>query len=141
MRPARTATDSRRVSCRRRLQCPGVCRVSSRRAPPSLKLPIPVQVGVKIDRISEVDSAGEDFTVIGSVRMDWRDPNLAFSPDTCNCAFKLYTEKEFDRFLADARSSWPDFSFYNQQGKPLGAEPRRGRMARRPRPLRRTLHR
>ena len=85
-------------------------------APPSLKLPIPVQVGVKIDRISEVDSAGEDFTMIGSVRMDWQDPNLAFSPDTCNCAVKLYTEKEFDRFLADAKSNWPDFSFYNQQG-------------------------
>lgn len=85
-------------------------------APPSLKLPIPVQVGVKIDRISEVDSSGEDFTVIGSVRMDWQDPNLAFSPDTCNCAYKLYTEKEFDRFLADAKSNWPDFSFFNQQG-------------------------
>ena len=48
--------------------------------------------------------------------MDWQDPNLAFSPDTCNCAYKLYTEKEFDRFLAEAKSSWPDFSFYNQQG-------------------------
>ncbi len=85
-------------------------------APPSLKRPTPVQVGVKIDRISEVDSSGEDFTVIGSVRMDWQDPNLAFSPDTCSCAVKLYTEKEFDRFLADAKSNWPDFSFFNQQG-------------------------
>lgn len=62
--------------------------------PPSLKLPIPVQVGVKIDRISEVDSSGEDFSCyFGSVRMDWQDPTLAFSPDTCNCAYKLYTEK------------------------------------------------
>ncbi len=85
-------------------------------APPSLRLPTPVQGGVKIDRISEVDSAGEDFTVIGSVRLEWQDPDLAFSPDTCNCAVKLYTEKEFDRFLADAKSRWPDFSFYNQQG-------------------------
>ena len=85
-------------------------------AQPSLKLPTPVQVGVKIDRISEVDSAGEDFTVIGSIRMDWQDPALAFSPDTCNCAVKLYTEKEFDRFLADAKSRWPDFTFFNQQG-------------------------
>jgi hypothetical protein len=84
--------------------------------PPSLKRPIPIQVGIKIDRISEVDSAGEDFTVIGSLRMDWQDPNLAFSPDSCNCSVKLYTEKEFDRFLADARSRWPDFTFYNQQG-------------------------
>lgn len=83
---------------------------------PALKSATEVQVGVKIDRISEVDSAGEDFTVIGSVRMDWRDPNLAFSPDSCNCDIKLYTEKEFDRFLADAASRWPDFSFFNQQG-------------------------
>jgi hypothetical protein len=85
-------------------------------APPSLLRPVPVQVGVKIDRISEVDSAGEDFTVIGSLRMDWQDPDLAFSPDTCNCSIKLYTEKEFDRFLAEVRSRWPDFTFYNQQG-------------------------
>jgi hypothetical protein len=83
---------------------------------PALKGPIEVEVGVKIDRISEVDSAGENFTVIGSVRMDWRDPNLAFSPDSCNCDVKLYTEKEFDRFLADAASRWPDFTFFNQLG-------------------------
>jgi hypothetical protein len=81
-----------------------------------IKTPIEVQVGVKIDRISEVDSQGEDFTVLGSIRMDWVDPALAFSPDTCNCAVKVYTEKEFDRFLADVQSQWPDFSFFNQQG-------------------------
>ncbi len=84
-------------------------------AAPSLKSPTPVQVGIKIDRISDVDSSGEDFTVIGSLRMDWQDANLAFSPDSCNCRVKLYTEKEFDRFLADAQSRWPDFSFFNQQ--------------------------
>ena len=83
---------------------------------PLLKQPIEVEVGVKIDRISEVDSAGENFTVIGSVRMDWHDPDLAFSPDSCNCDVKLYTEKEFDRFLADAASRWPDFTFFNQLG-------------------------
>jgi hypothetical protein len=83
---------------------------------PALKSATEVQVGVKIDRISEVDSAGEDFMVIGSVRLDWRDPNLAFSPDSCNCDIKLYSEKEFDRFLVDAASRWPDFSFFNQQG-------------------------
>ena len=83
---------------------------------PLLKEATEVQVGVKLDRISEVDSSGEDFTVIGSVRMDWQDPNLAFSPDSCNCDVKLYTEKEFDNFLADADSRWPDFSFFNQQG-------------------------
>jgi hypothetical protein len=85
-------------------------------AVPSLRRPKQVQVGVKLDRISEVDSAGEDFTVIGSIRMNWQDAGLAFSPDTCNCSVKLYLGKEFDRFLADTQSRWPDFTFFNQQG-------------------------
>jgi hypothetical protein len=83
---------------------------------PSLQRPTPVQAGVKIDRISEVNNTGEAFTVIGSLRMEWHDPDLAFSPDTCNCSIKLYNDKEFGTFLADARSRWPDFTFYNQQG-------------------------
>ena len=81
-----------------------------------LMTPIDVQVGVRIERISEVDSQGEDFTVLGSMRMDWTDPALAFSPDSCNCSVKIYTEKEFDRFLAEVQSVWPDFVFFNQQG-------------------------
>lgn len=83
---------------------------------PVLKPPIDVQVGIRIERISEVDSQGEDFTVLGSMRLDWTDPALAYSPDSCNCAVKIYTEKEFDRFLVDANSRWPDFVFFNQQG-------------------------
>jgi hypothetical protein len=81
-----------------------------------LRPPIDVQVGVRIERISEVDSQGEDFTVLGSMRLDWIDPALAYSPDSCNCNVKLYTEKEFDRFLGEVNSTWPDFVFFNQQG-------------------------
>jgi hypothetical protein len=81
-----------------------------------LQPPIDVQVGIRIERISEVDSRGEDFTVLGSMRMDWTDPALAFSPDSCNCNVKIYTEKEFDRFLDEVNSVWPDFVFFNQQG-------------------------
>lgn len=78
--------------------------------------PIDVQVGIRVERISEVDSQGEDFTVLGSMRMDWTDPALAYSPDSCNCNVKIYTEKEFDRFLDEVNSVWPDFVFFNQQG-------------------------
>jgi hypothetical protein len=81
-----------------------------------LEPPIDVQVGIRVERISEVDSQGEDFTVLGSMRMDWTDPALAYSPDSCNCNVKIYTEKEFDRFLAEVNSVWPDFVFFNQQG-------------------------
>lgn len=78
--------------------------------------PTEVQVGLKIDRISAVDSQNENYTILGSLRMDWMEPRLAFSPDSCNCPVKLYNEKEFDRFLAEVQSRWPDFIFFNQLG-------------------------
>jgi hypothetical protein len=81
-----------------------------------LESPIEVKTGLKILRISQVNSQDENYTVLGSLRMDWTDPALAFSPDSCNCSVKLYTEKEFDRFLADVRSRWPAFTFFNQLG-------------------------
>lgn len=81
-----------------------------------LEAPIEVKAGVRILRISAVNSQDENFTVIGNLRMDWTDPRLAFSPDTCNCTVKLYTDKEFDRFLADVGSRWPAFTFFNQLG-------------------------
>lgn len=78
--------------------------------------PTEVKVGLKIVRISEVDSQNENYTILGSLRMDWTDPRLAFSPDSCNCSVKLFNEKEFDRFLAEVQSRWPDFIFFNQLG-------------------------
>jgi hypothetical protein len=81
-----------------------------------LREPIEVQIGIRVERISQVKSQDENFNVLGSMRMDWVDPALAFSPDTCNCEVKIYTEKEFDRFLADVQSRWPDFVYFNQLG-------------------------
>jgi hypothetical protein len=81
-----------------------------------LDSPIEVKVGIKMERISAVDSQNETFTMLGSLRMDWTDPSLAFSPDSCNCTVKVYSEKEFDRFLADVESRWPDFVLFNQLG-------------------------
>ena len=81
-----------------------------------LGAPIEVQTGLRILRISAVNSPDENFSVVGSLRMDWTDPDLAFSPDSCNCSVKLYTEKEFDRFLAEVGSRWPSFTFFNQLG-------------------------
>lgn len=83
---------------------------------PVVQAPIDVRAGIRINRISAVNSSDENYTVIAALRLDWQDPALAFSPDSCNCAVKLYTEKEFDRFLAEVGSRWPDFAFFNQLG-------------------------
>jgi hypothetical protein len=83
---------------------------------PVLDAPTEVKAGLKILRISAVNSPDENFTVLGSLRMDWTDPRLAFSPDSCNCSVKLYSDKEVDRFLAEVGSRWPAFTFFNQLG-------------------------
>ena len=50
-----------------------------------LLAPVEVKTGLKVLRISEVDSPNEKYTVLASL-MDWMDRDLAFSPDTCNCS-------------------------------------------------------
>jgi hypothetical protein len=103
-----------------------------------LDTPIEVQTGLKIMRISAVTRRTRTSPAIVSLRMDWTDPALAFSPDSCNCTVKLYTDKEFDRFLADVDSRWPAFTFFNQLGNRwMASRPRR--LARRTRSLCREL--
>jgi hypothetical protein len=63
-----------------------------------------------------VDSPNENYTVLGSLRMDWQDPHLAFSPDSCNCSVKLYSDMVVDRFLAEVGGRWPAFTFFSQLG-------------------------
>jgi hypothetical protein len=83
---------------------------------PVVEQPVEVKIGVKLQQIISVDQAEENFNVVASMQMEWKDPRLAYNPDDCDCWVKLYTEKEFDRFLADVQGRWPDFTIANQQG-------------------------
>jgi hypothetical protein len=53
---------------------------------------------------------------VGTLRLEWTDPALAFDPDECNCTSKVYTENDFNKFLTDVKGNWPDFTLFNQQG-------------------------
>jgi hypothetical protein len=81
-----------------------------------LILAIPVKVGLKLQQIVNIDQPNEIMNDVGTLRLDWTDPALAFNPDSCNCTFKLYTENDFNAFLTDVGGKWPDFTFFNQQG-------------------------
>jgi hypothetical protein len=81
-----------------------------------LKLPIPVKVGLKLQQIVNIDQPNEIMTDVGTLRLEWTDPALAFNPDACDCTFRLYTENSFNKFLEDVKGQWPDFTFFNQQG-------------------------
>ena len=81
-----------------------------------LRLPTEVQAGLKLQQIVMIDQSNEIMTAVGTIKLAWKDPKLAFSPDECNCQVKEYTENNFNQFLTETGGDWPDFTFFNQQG-------------------------
>jgi hypothetical protein len=81
-----------------------------------LHLPTVVEVGLKLQQIVSIDQSNEIMTAVGTLKMTWKDPKLAFSPDDCSCQVKEYTESNFSQFLNETGGDWPDFTFFNQQG-------------------------
>ena len=81
-----------------------------------LRLPTEVQAGIKLQQIVMIDQSNEIMTAVGTIKLAWKDPKLAFSPDECNCQVKEYTENNFNQFLTETGGDWPDFTFFNQQG-------------------------
>lgn len=82
---------------------------------PVLQLPINVKVGVRLQQITDIDQKAENYGAVVSIRMEWDDPKLAFSPDSCDCRLKLFTQKDFDKFIALTGGLWPEFTLFNQQ--------------------------
>ena len=83
---------------------------------PIIQPPIPVQIGLKMHQITDVDQKGENFGVAASLKLIWRDPALGFDPEICQCFVKTYTGDAFQEFVAKNGLRWPEFAVFNQQG-------------------------
>jgi len=82
-----------------------------------LRQPIVVQVGLFMDQIIEVNQQEEWYSIVGSLRAEWTDPELAYSPDTCQCKQKLLRDEDFLDFITGEGVVWPEFTIFNQQGR------------------------
>ena len=76
--------------------------------------PIKIKAGVELDQITAVNQMDQNFDIVANIWMKWTDPILAFSPQECNCSFKVY--RSIDEFLQEYSSAFPEFTISNQQG-------------------------
>ena len=81
-----------------------------------LQEPIPVSIGVKLQQITSVDQKSENYGVVASLVMHWKDPALAFDPETVQDRYKIYEGDAFSTEMAQRGLLWPQFTIINQQG-------------------------
>lgn len=78
-----------------------------------IRQPIEVKTGIEMDQLTGIDQKAENFGVVANIWMEWNDPRLAFSPDTCDCSYKVY--RNIDDFAREYGDLWPEFTLFNQQ--------------------------
>ena len=78
--------------------------------------PIPVAVGLRLLQIAGIDQREEIMSIVAALKLKWLDPTLAFNPEECQCAYKVYNDRNFNEFLDQVGGRWPEFTIYNQQG-------------------------
>jgi len=83
---------------------------------PVVKQPTELSIGIQMDQITAVDQVAENYGAVATLRIDWQDPEYAFSPADCDCFVKIFTVDSFNKFMIDNDLIWPDFVFFNQQG-------------------------
>lgn len=81
-----------------------------------LREPIPVRIGVKLQQITTVDQKAENFGVVATLVMYWRDSGLAFDPETVQDRFKIFEGDAFSAEMSRRGQPWPQYTVVNQQG-------------------------
>ena len=90
--------------------------VFEERGQPVVRNSSDVNVGLSIDQIVNVDQQSETFSVVASLQLAWLEPELAFSPDSCNCSVKKIKLDELISLANKDKIILPAFTIFNQQG-------------------------
>jgi hypothetical protein len=94
----------------------GLHDVVEQRGQPVVKNSSDVNIGLSIDQIVNVDQQNETFSVVASLQLSWLEPDLAFSPDSCNCSVKKMKLDDLISLANKDRIILPGYTIFNQQG-------------------------
>ena len=72
---------------------------------------IPVEVGIKLDQITNIDQKAENFTAIVTVLMNYRDPKLVYERDPDKPAFRMMETPGFLKLVQKNNRTGPRSSF------------------------------
>jgi len=92
-------------------------RLHSSRQTVSPAKPYAVDIGVQINQITEINQKAENFQVVGNMRLEWDEPNLAFDAAEHGRKFKIYTLESFAKYVDEQGIFAPGFFVQNQQGR------------------------
>lgn len=82
-----------------------------------LRQPITVHIGLQMDQITVVNQKEENFSIVASLVMEWKDPEFAYSPDTCQCTELILKDDDINDYVAGRGLLWPEFTLFNQQDR------------------------
>jgi hypothetical protein len=78
---------------------------------------IPVSIGVKLQQLTSVNQKSENFGVVATIVMHWKDPRLAYNPETMQDRFKVFMGDAFSAEMNHQGQSWPQYTIVNQQNR------------------------
>ncbi|MCG6869727.1 MAG: hypothetical protein LJE91_13660 [Gammaproteobacteria bacterium] len=79
--------------------------------------PVEVQIGLRVEEITDIDQRAEHFSVVDTLQMRWQEPALGFQPGPGGNPFRVYRGDDFFEYVRHKDTPWPRFIFFNQQGK------------------------
>lgn len=84
---------------------------------PGSVIPLTVGVGILVEQIVSVDQKSENFGVVANIRLEWKDPKLAFDSGAYGRHYKILTPDEFASMAASVPTTAPAFVIQNQQNR------------------------
>ncbi len=77
--------------------------------------PREVRIGVTIDQIEFVNQKAKNFGVVGTLRLEWKDPALSFDAKDFGRELRVFEPKAFRVFTRENSLFYPGFIIKNQQ--------------------------